>query len=387
MPQTLRNLSDTLYDGLLHPQHWHSGLEELCKALGGAGFYHFTVRKDTREVLSSLSNHTVPRDKVAEYENHLVHLDPHIPLVFRTRMGEVMWDHEHLTPTEMGRHPVYADFLKSLGYRHTMAAPLRDDGDTREVLAVMRSHDRPPYELAHTTLAQQLLPDLQRVARLRARLRGLNQADTPPQQAWTAMQALPYAVMLVDAECRLQYVNPAAEQLLSQLLETGLLRSHLGKLECGDPIAQECLQRLVGNACTDILALPLQARVGSFWLHSTTKEAAGKTVVNVLPMPQEASGNGAALPTRMALVMASANTPQGGEARMDAKTLGTTLGLTPTETRLALLLAQGRTLKDFAVQEDISWHTARTHIKNLMRKTHVNRQTELAQLLRNMLAA
>lgn len=387
MPQSLRNLSDTLYDGLLHPQHWYSALEELRKSLGGVAFHHFTVCKRTRAVRSSLTNEAVRPDKLAEYENHLIHLDPRIPLVFRTRLGEVMWDHEHLSATEMDLNPVYAEFLKPQGYRHTMALPLRDDGDTREILAVLRPHDSPPYELAHASLIQQLLPDLQRVARLRVRLALLNQDNAPPQRAWTAMRALPYAVMLVNAERRLQFANPAAEALLPKLEETGQLRSCEGRLECDSPIAQECLERLVSNACNDSVALPLQARVGSFWLRSDHPETAQRTVVNVLPMPREDSGNGITPRPRLAMLLIAYNQGQDSEARMDAKTLGATLGLTPTETRLALLLAQGRTLKDFAVQEEISWHTARTHIKNLMRKTRVNRQTELAQLLRNMLAA
>lgn len=70
---------------------------------------------------------------------------------------------------------------------------------------------------------------------------------------------------------------------------------------------------------------------------------------------------------------------------LNAKTLGDTLGLTPTETRLALLLTRGRTLKDFAIEEGMSWHTARTHLKNMMRKTHVRRQIDLVQQLRNMM--
>ena len=62
------------------------------------------------------------------------------------------------------------------------------------------------------------------------------------------------------------------------------------------------------------------------------------------------------------------------------------LGLSPAEARLALLLAAGKTVKDFAAAEGVSWHTARTHLKNAMRKTACHRQLELVALLQSMRA-
>lgn len=406
MSKTLQNLTDRLYDGLLHPDHWAEALKLLCQALDGVAFHHFTVRKPGLEVLTSLTSDNVPPQKLAEYENHLVHLDPRMAWTVQTPMGEVMWDHEHLSAAEIDRHPVYAEFLQPLGLRHTMAIPLRDEGDTREVLAILRPHDHRPYDLAHSLLVRQLLPDLHRVAGLRYRLQRLDRDRTLTQPVWDAMRVLPHAVMLVDGQCRLQYANPAAERLLSrdppaspslvaddvpedapeapQAHQThGLLRSRQGRLECDNPTAQETLERLVSAACTDVLALPLPARVGSFWLQPAESSPTQRTVVNVLPMPRGEGGSA----SRWALVMVSTNQRHHGLSHIDPKTLGAALQLTPAETRLALLLAQGRTLKDFALQESISWHTARTHVKNLMRKTNVSRQAELIQLLRNMLAA
>lgn len=402
MHQILRNLSDKLYDGLLHPGQWVDALEQLCQSLDGVVFHHFTIRKQGLEMLSSLTSQTVSPQKLAEYEAHLVHLDPRMPLVVRTPMGEVMWDHEHLSSAEMDRHPVYAEFLKPQGYRHTMALPLRDDGDTREVLAILRPHDHRPFDLAHDHLIQQLLPDLHRVARLRARLERFTEAQTLAHSAWEAMRALPQAVMLVDGQCRLHYVNPAAERFLPRdppaaapeedpalsgapPPEAALMRSHQGKLQCSSPVAQEMLERLVSTACNDALTLPLQARVGSFLLSPLAPKQTERTVVNVLPMPPEEGGNGLSPSPRLALVMITSSRGQDGGPRMDAQALGAALRLTPAETRLAMLLAQGRDLRDFSAQESISWHTARTHVRNLMRKTHVHRQVDLVQLLRNML--
>lgn len=396
MSQILRTLSDKLYESLLTPDEWPQALDLLRKTLDGVVYHHFTIHKDTREVVSSVISETVNPKHLAEYEQHLSRLDPRIPLIMKTPLGGVMWDHQHLSQAEIERHPVYAEFLKPQGYRHTVAIPLQDVGNTREVLAIVRAHDQRPFDLSHDLLIEQVLPDLQRTARLRNQLQHQRPGGVMAQSAWDALRAMPQALMLVDGQCKLHYANPAAERLLQgQAIHqadgapapnnAGAMRSHRGRLTCEHPIAQEALERMVQTACNDRLALPLQARVGSFWLHPEALGKAQRTVVNVLPMPPQENGNGLAPTPRLALVLVFANQDNGHAPVLNAKTLGATLGLTPTETRLALLLTRGRTLKEFAVEEGISWHTARTHIKNLMRKTHVNRQIDLVQQLRNMM--
>jgi DNA-binding CsgD family transcriptional regulator len=56
-------------------------------------------------------------------------------------------------------------------------------------------------------------------------------------------------------------------------------------------------------------------------------------------------------------------------------------GLTRSEAEIALMLAQGMTLQDIAVQRTVSYQTARAHLKSIYRKTNTNRQPELSLLL------
>ena len=69
---------------------------------------------------------------------------------------------------------------------------------------------------------------------------------------------------------------------------------------------------------------------------------------------------------------------------LNASLLADMLSLSPTEARLVLLLASGKTVKDFAAIEGMSWHTARSHTKNLLRKTGCRRQLELVALLQSL---
>src|SRR5262245_58539705 len=52
-------------------------------------------------------------------------------------------------------------------------------------------------------------------------------------------------------------------------------------------------------------------------------------------------------------------------------------GLTPAEARLALHLVTGQTLRSAAAKLSISYETARTHLKNIFKKTGTCRQTQL----------
>ena len=59
-------------------------------------------------------------------------------------------------------------------------------------------------------------------------------------------------------------------------------------------------------------------------------------------------------------------------------------GLTPTESRLALALTAGQSIKAFAEAEGNSWHTARTHLRNTLRKCGCSRQVDLVQLVQSL---
>ena len=71
------------------------------------------------------------------------------------------------------------------------------------------------------------------------------------------------------------------------------------------------------------------------------------------------------------------------DAVLHAEQLAMLLGLTDTEARLAL--ARGQSVKGFAAAQGCTWHTARTHSRNLLRKTGLHRQADLAGLVQSLL--
>ena len=70
-----------------------------------------------------------------------------------------------------------------------------------------------------------------------------------------------------------------------------------------------------------------------------------------------------------------------GRARIEPGLVQSMLGLTPTESEIASLLAEGRTLRQIAAITDREYSTVRTHLKHVFVKLSVSRQFEVTQLV------
>ena len=71
----------------------------------------------------------------------------------------------------------------------------------------------------------------------------------------------------------------------------------------------------------------------------------------------------------------------GRQARVDPHRVAATLGLTPAESQIAVLLADGHSLRDIAIATGRSDNTIRWHSKRIFSKTNISRQGELVRLV------
>lgn len=70
-----------------------------------------------------------------------------------------------------------------------------------------------------------------------------------------------------------------------------------------------------------------------------------------------------------------------------ARRLADAFGLTATEARMALFLADGGTLGAYATAHKVSLNTARTHLRGVFQKAGVNRQADLVRLVVHHIAS
>jgi DNA-binding CsgD family transcriptional regulator len=367
--ESIRRIAGFLYDGVLSPQGWYDGLDALRGLMDAGVFDYFTLNTVDSQILNGVDNQGkvgLHAEKLREYQDHYIGQDLRMATLAQMPVGQIMLDHEHISMREMSRNIVYTDFLRPHGFQHTLGALVRDEGGSRDFLGFIRPADHAPYSANDKTLVHQLMPDLRRAAVLRARAGHLARQAA---LGLAALDILPQALAVVDAQCRIQYGNPSAHRLLAC---TDALRVRHGRLHCSDASDHAQLLRHIVQACgcQGPAAAGVQSLAGKH----------GRLVVTVLPL-QASHAAAAHWQMPLALVVITDPAAPGG---LNPDLIGEVLGLSPTEARLALLLAAGKTIKHFAAIEGCSWHTARSHLKNLLRKAGCQRQVDLARLLQSL---
>ena len=367
MQQRIDAIAGQLYEGVLAPQAWSEALAGMCAQLQAGVFHYFTLNAGEAAVPQSASNlesFGLHHGLMQEYETHHAHNDLRMATVQRLPVAQVMLDHEHISARQASQNSVYTDWLVPLGLRHTAAVAVRVEGNARDFISFMRPRDAGVYGAQDKAFLEHLMPHIERAGRLRARM-----GQLCGQAAWglAALDALAQALLVVDARCRLQHSNPAAERLLATF---GTLQCVHGGLRCTSGEAHARLQGLVSAACANPAKAAALVPQGSRSSQSLLR-------LTALPL---AANHAFAAPWQQPLALIFLTLP-GSMVLQNQGLVGEMLGLSPSETRLLLLLAGGKTVKDYALMEGCSWHTARTHMKNLMRKTGCHRQVELVQLL------
>ncbi len=363
MQPRAKTIAGLLYDGVLSPEDWHGAMDVFNRAVGGFKFHQLAVDHQLGMVIDSVASAGVDdAEAVATYEQQYAMTDERLPVVMGLRQGQTMVDHEHFSARDMSHSAIYAEWLAQLGMKHTMVLMQRVDGPVQEYVGFMRHVDQRPFGDADRRFAQQLMPDLLRATRLRA------QAKPLARQAalgLAALDALPQGIAVVDAQGRMHHANAAAGRLFAQ---SGPMKVRHGLLQCVDGASQARWQALVAAACA--IAGPSAA--------GAIRPVGGVPHLVVTVLPLKASHIAALRQVPMALVLlVDPEAPVG----LTPGLLADMLGLSPTEARLALLLASGKTVKDFAAIQGCTWNTARSHLANLLGKTGCRRQVELVGLL------
>ena len=70
----------------------------------------------------------------------------------------------------------------------------------------------------------------------------------------------------------------------------------------------------------------------------------------------------------------------GSQRRIDPAVVATTLGLTPPESQVAVLLAEGKSVGDIAQATGLSKHTLYWHLQRIYQKLSISRQVDLVRL-------
>jgi DNA-binding CsgD family transcriptional regulator len=369
-----------IYEAACEPARWPEFLRAFASAVEGRGTLIYTHNFETMGA-STMSEGAFPNAMVGfdpqflatleEYYNHVnvwaqneALLEPGRPVT-----GSMLYPERQLQNTEF-----YQDWLRPQDYFHALGGIVVRDGPIAMKFSSVRSRRAGDFNTEEIRLYQALLPHLARAAHIQRRFTFL---QSVANSSLAVLDTVPAAIMLLDASARALHSNAAAEAELRRADPFRLSSS--GEI-CvrGTSSAQGAVRTAIGAALNPVRSvkerLPTVAQV--------SRRSGEKLSVQALPLPRApCAAMGTMIRQRLA---ACALVVHGAASRIP--TIGVELlrhvyGLTPAEVQVALAVAEGETLKQYAERRRISRNTAASQLKHAFDKTGLRRQSELVRWL------
>ena len=362
-----------LYDGVTTSGDWYDAMDGIAHAFGATGFHNFALNKNAPSAADAgITSMDLPADAGLQYVTHYAAHDLRLHLALQLPLGQIFADQDHFDARAVSRSQIYTEFLIPHQARYTIALRVREDVGASEVASFLSSK---AFTREDRQWLAQLAPHAIRAAGLRARMQQLAEHAAI---GLSALEHVPQGIAVVDGQGRVLHMNRTAEAFTAA---DGPCRVVQGRLHFVATTEQARFAGLAAAACAQAAA-PRKAVVrlpaaGAFRVEG----AAPALVVSVIPL--KASHPLAAFrQMHLALVVFSG----AGTASVGADTLVVRelWGLTATEARLVLALVAGQPLKAFAEAEGCSWHTVRTHLRNILRKSGCRRQVDLVQVVQSL---
>ena len=247
----------------------------------------------------------------------------------------------------------------------TSAAPRDQTAPTPSAGTSATPVDSDGWGASRLAMVTALLPHVRQFVRVR---QTLVQADARTTTVTALLDNPRIGVIHLDRRGRVMAANDRARVVLSH--GDGLSDTD-GVLRARAPADQGRLERLVGNA----LPVSGEAAVsGSMLLRRSP--ALPPFVVHVKPVPVPRPDYGARHVAALVLIV-----EPGRRHRVDPLVVARTLDLTPTQSQVAVWLAEGRSVRDMAQTTGHSEGTIYWHLKQIYQKQSISRQADLVQLV------
>ncbi len=263
--------------------------------------------------------------------------------------------------------PFYNDWVKpETGFVDTMGTCLQDVNQRQSIiLTLQRDKTAAPFiDDDSQDYINQLRPFL--VSAMRAMQ--LQRSQLTPTNG--AFHYLEYPALLLDKSLQIIEANPFAQQLLS---EQNWLWTQVGDVLQFNSELQKTLTKAV-KQCIDIFEQPLDNGQNSLTFCADKHQS-----FDIQWLPYRSQCPSSLLKPqqqRLALLIIKPR-----HKRLDLRLLRQLYALTPVEVQTLAQIFQGHSIKQISLQTQRSEHTLRSCLKDLYRKTQVNRQSDLVLLV------
>lgn len=359
---TALRLVGLLSEGILAPERWRAGLDEL-RRLGDAD--HVTlVTHDKRNgcmTIESLTQ-TLSASAVSEYHRDFHWQDPGRMILKDPWPGRTYVDQRDVGRRNIAHMSFYQEFMHRQGLASNMGCIIASDELLTSAVSFQRDVGRELFHPDDIEPLRQLLPSLGAIIKVRARMQGL---QVRASLGHLALDAMSFPVLVLDAMGGVLLANRRGEAW--QQGWPGLFQTR---------VAHQLSRIELLRVCRQAAGLAGPARCGAIRLPPQGEGRQGDCLV-AMPLPAD---HNLAMPWQHPLILLMV-CESGRTLPSPECVLRELFGLTAAEARLACVLAVEGDLRRVADQLSLSVETVRTQLKAVFSKTGTRRQSELLQLL------
>lgn len=362
-------LVNHIYRGITDVTAWDDVVNRLVEVTGSRKGL-LTYRSDnSADMMLTQSPLLAPRlvnispEQAGEYFDHYFMIDPWTEHETNMKLQDVIRFGDYVPIESLKQSVFYKEFLSTLRVEDGFALNVAKGPHTWVVLNLLIDNKPSMNPDDILQLLQLLTPHLQRAFQAAIEL---TLAKTSNDELSTLLDQHRESIFLLDIDGKIVYLNSKAEQVIEQNKELYIKNNYL---KCQSYTANEELTGLIRNAvnresnksCHMLLARkinekPLQLYITPFYQNNGISAIKRSYVVVLITDP---SIHPDSLLSK----------------------LNQLYKLTSSEAKLVESLTLGISLKDHAKNNNISFNTARWHLRNVFIKTGANSQADLIKLV------
>ena len=359
----------SLYDAMLDDTRWPATsalIDEACGIVGNAVLVGEGPPDDIRPLFVGLYWRGQRREDFEREYLEVYHpINEAIPRQLQLPDGHLVPLKDLYTAEELKTSRTYNEAYPQGKYQHGLNVLLDGPGGTRMTWSLADPVASDGWGSSQIAMVRRLMPHIRQFIRVRQALVRAKAGDTTV----TALLDNPrIGIVHLDRRGRILEVNDRA---FGFLRPDGRLSDKDGALCARGRDNQLQLERLVADALPDSGA---GAVSGSMLLHDSF--GLPPYVVHVKPVGIPQPDYGARHVAALVLLV-----EPGSWNRIDPGLVATTLGLTPTESHVAVGLAEGKSVRDIAQATGLSKNTVYWHLQQIYQKKAISRQVDLVRLV------
>ena len=357
-----------LYDAMLDDTHWPATsalIDEACGITGNALLVGEGPPDDIRVLFVGLYYRGQRCSDLEREYLELYHpIDEAIPRVRQLPDSHLVPIKDLYTAEELKTSRTYNEAFRRAKYQDGLNVRLDGPGGSRVTWSLGDPVASDGWGSSEIAMVQALLPHIRQFIRVR---QALVRAEAHGTTVTALLDNPRIGVLHLDRRGKIIEVNDRARSILRH---GDGLSDRDGVLGALNPDDQLHLEGLVAGA------LPTAAVAVSGSMLLARPSGLPPFVLRVKPVGVHQPDYGARHIAALALIV-----EPGSQRRIDPGLVARTLGLTPMESRVAVWLAEGKSVRDMAEATGSTQGSIYWHLKQIYQKQPVSRQADLVRLV------